>query len=291
MDSQREEYDLNEMLNKIGKTVFVNFYYEFKDFAISDKELSQILLKKNPKSKTTKQSFRIPRARRIFIDGRQIEALYIIYNSERLDIDIRMKALEILKKEKSDDAVDLSPVLHTPKSQRKVQQKNSEHASDYFNLKEHSDVQIVELYSTVVQELKERGIIRTKNVLGDLGEYLAISYYNSTPGLPNLQAAPIGTRNIDAISRDGDRYSIKSTSTSQTGIFSGLDFDENGIPLKQYFEYVIVCRFNECYQLQSIYQIDWSVFVKHKKYHKTMRGWNLSITKELLSEAKEIFHS
>lgn len=289
MNSQREEYDLNEMLNKIGKTVFVNFYYEFKDFSISNEHLSQILLEKNPNSKTAKQSFRIPRARRIFKDERQIEALDIIFNSERLDIDIRMKALDILKKEQTDAGVDISDDLRLTKSQRKIRQKNSERTTDYSDLKECSDVQIVELYSTIVQELKERGIIRTKNVLGDLGEYLAISYYNSTPGLPNLQAAPIGTRNIDAISRDGDRYSVKSTSTNQTGIFSGLDFDENGIPLKQYFEYVIVCRFNECYQLQSIYQLDWSVFVKYKKYHKTMRGWNLSITKELLSEAKVIF--
>lgn len=181
MDIQREEYDINEMLNKIGKTVFVNFYYEFKDFSISDEKLSQILLEKNPKSKTSKQSFRIPRARRLFKDGKQIEALNIIYNSERLDIDIRMKALDIIKKEHPDTGTDISDNLSLTKSQRKVHQKNSEQTTDFSNLKECTDVQIVELYSMIVQELKERGIIRTKNVLGDLGEYLSISYYNSTP--------------------------------------------------------------------------------------------------------------
>ena len=82
---------------------------------------------------------------------------------------------------------------------------------------------IIELYSSSIKELKKRGIIRTKNVIGELGEYLSIQYYNNTPGLPNLQAAPIGTQNIDAISINGERYSIKSTSTNLTGVFYGLE--------------------------------------------------------------------
>ena len=69
---------------------------------------------------------------------------------------------------------------------------------------------LIQLYSMAIKELKSRGVIRTNNVVGELGEYLAIEYYNNTPSLPNLAAAPIGTENIDAISRKGDRYSIKS---------------------------------------------------------------------------------
>ena len=36
--------------------------------------------------------------------------------------------------------------------------------------------------------------------MGDLGEYLAIEHFNNTSGMSNLQAAPAGTQNIDAIS-------------------------------------------------------------------------------------------
>ena len=53
--------------------------------------------------------------------------------------------------------------------------------------------EIVSLYGEVIKELKGRGVIRTNNVIGDLGEYLAVEYYNNTPGLPTLAAAPIGT--------------------------------------------------------------------------------------------------
>ncbi len=34
------------------------------------------------------------------------------------------------------------------------------------------------------KNLKARGVIRTNNLLGDLGEYLAIECYNHTAGLP-----------------------------------------------------------------------------------------------------------
>lgn len=80
-----------------------------------------------------------------------------------------------------------------------------------MDLREKSTEYIIQLYSMAIKELKRRKVIRTNNVIGELGEYLAIAYYNKTPGLPNLSPAPIGTENIDAISRKGDRYSIKST--------------------------------------------------------------------------------
>lgn len=91
------------------------------------------------------------------------------------------------------------------------------------NLQEKDTKEIIHLYSMSIKELKRRKVIRTNNVVGELGEYLAIEIYNNTPGLPNLAPAPVGTENIDAISRKGDRYSIKSTSNATTGVFYGLE--------------------------------------------------------------------
>jgi hypothetical protein len=55
-----------------------------------------------------------------------------------------------------------------------------------MDFSELSDNELVQAYSDVLKELKKREIIRTKNIVGDLGEYLAIDYYNRTPGLPKL---------------------------------------------------------------------------------------------------------
>ena len=82
-----------------------------------------------------------------------------------------------------------------------------------INLREKETKEIIQLYSMAIKELKRRKVIRTNNVVGELDEYLAIEIYNSTPGLPKLSPAPVGTENIDAISRKGDRYSIKRGKT------------------------------------------------------------------------------
>jgi len=150
-------------------------------------------------------------------------------------------------------------------------------------------VEIVSFYGAVIKELKRRGVIRTNNVIGDLGEYLAIEHYNNTVGLPALAAAPISTENIDAISRKGDRYSIKSTSSNITGVFYGLEPKGSAIPDKQKFEYVIICKFNSDYELEEILEMDWETFLKHKKWHSRMNAWNLSLTREVYSDCKVIF--
>ena len=61
-------------------------------------------------------------------------------------------------------------------------------------LKGLSTTDLIRQYSEAIKELKQRGVIKTKNVVGDLGEYLAIEYYCNTAGLPKLQAAPVNTK-------------------------------------------------------------------------------------------------
>lgn len=149
--------------------------------------------------------------------------------------------------------------------------------------------ELIDTYSQVIKELKNRNIIRTKNVVGELGEFLAIEHYCKTPGLPNLQAAPVGTQNIDAISRSGERYSIKSTSGNVTGVFYGLEPKGSTMPDKQKFEYVIICQFDDDCQLKAIYQLDWNNFLKHKRWHSTMKAWNLTLSKETVADSTIIY--
>lgn len=152
-----------------------------------------------------------------------------------------------------------------------------------------STAEIVSLYCETIKELKARSVIRTNNVIGDLGEYLAIEYYNNTAGLPTLAAAPIGTENIDAISRKGDRYSIKSTSRNVTGVFYGLEPNGSSVKDKQKFEYVIICKFSDDYELEEILEMDWDTFLRHKRWNSRIKAWNLSLTKEVCADCKVVF--
>lgn len=156
-------------------------------------------------------------------------------------------------------------------------------------LEELNTTELIQTYSGIIKQLKKRGVIRTKNLLGDLGEYLAIEHFNKTSGMSNLQAAPAGTQNIDAISRNGDRYSIKSTTGNLTGVFYGLEPPNSESSDKQKFEFVLIVKFDNDYQLEKIIQLDWELFLKYKKWHKTMTAWNISITKTLINEADILY--
>src|SRR5437870_3940798 len=64
-----------------------------------------------------------------------------------------------------------------------------------------SDNELISLRARVETEMRRRNISFS---VGDIGEQLVIDYFNATPGLPNLMRAPRGTKNVDALSRDGE---------------------------------------------------------------------------------------
>jgi hypothetical protein len=154
------------------------------------------------------------------------------------------------------------------------------------------DEEVWSLYAYVGIKLKERGLVRTRNIVGERGEFLAIKTYNETPGLAKLQAAPEGTQNVDAISRKGDRYTIKTISEPGrfTGVFHGCGEKVESNPEKK-FEYIIIVVIDKNYKPRMILELTWEQFLKFRKWHSTMRAWNLTLTKELVVEAKTIFQS
>ena len=155
-----------------------------------------------------------------------------------------------------------------------------------FEIDELTTDELIKLYAQIPDLLKKRGVIRTNNILGDLGEYLAIKHYRETPGLPNLQAAPPGTQNVDAMSRNGERYSIKATRGNGTGVFYGLGDPGSQDIEKQKFEYLIIIQFSDSYKIRKMLELNWEQFLKHKRWHSRMRAWNIGISKALISDSK-----
>lgn len=152
-------------------------------------------------------------------------------------------------------------------------------------LSELSDFELIDLYPSILQELKVRGIIRTNNLVGELGEYLAASAYQKNPKLPNLQLNLKSTKNIDATSQKGERYAIKATSGTATGVFASLPIDDDG---KTYFEYLIVVCFNKDLTLNAIYELSWEQFIEYRKMKPPENKWNLRLTKLVRQAAMKI---
>ena len=152
------------------------------------------------------------------------------------------------------------------------------------NLSSLSDEELILVYSKWIDELRIRKLIRTKNITGELGEYLAIHYYNKTQGLPKLQVTPTSTKCIDAISKNGERYSIKTITGKTTGVFYGVQENEEKL-----FEYLIIVVMNKDYTLNKILELTWDNFMKHKHWHSRMKAWNLTLSKKLIKDSKIIY--
>ena len=156
------------------------------------------------------------------------------------------------------------------------------------DLEKLSTDEIINLYPKILKELRKRDVIQSKNLIGEIGEYLAIQHYTKNPNFPNLKRADASTKNIDAISRDGERYSIKSTSSGSTGTFWGLEPPDSEKKDSQKFEYVVVVCFDGDYSLEHILEINWEQFMKIKRWHSRMNAWNIPVNTDLMKMAKKI---
>lgn len=145
-----------------------------------------------------------------------------------------------------------------------------------------TDEQLIQLRLRIDDELAQRGIALN---VGTLGEKLCIEYYNCTRGLPNLLQAPTGAKNVDALSRDGDRYSIKSFKKAKK---TGTIYPDNINPDKQLFEYIVIVGLSKQYQLNAIYRFSWKDFLKVRAWDKRMNAWYVPLSQRNLYLAEKI---
>ena len=150
------------------------------------------------------------------------------------------------------------------------------------DLVELSDSQLLRLRAEVEAEMLRRGKAFS---VGELGEAMAIEYFRITAGLPILQKAPAGTKNVDCLSREGDRYSVKTICRAKkTGtIYPDADRE------KQLFEYLLIVRLTAHYELAAIYRFSWKLFTTLRSWDKRMAAWYVGASSKTLALA-EIVH-
>lgn len=67
-----------------------------------------------------------------------------------------------------------------------------------------------------------------------------------------------------------------------TGTFQADDFSEKR------FDYLIIVVLDEYYQPVEVLEAPWDVVNKYKRYHKTMKAFNLSLTKKLREKCRVV---
>ena len=147
------------------------------------------------------------------------------------------------------------------------------------HLQAMGDADLVTLRASLHGEMKRRGLAIS---VGQVGEKLAIAFFNGTAGRSNLVEAPPGTQNVDALSRKGDRYSIKSVMDARkTGtVYPDAD------PEKQLFEYLLIVKINPDWTLDAIYEFDWKTFVACRSWDKRMNAWYVGFAAKTLARAR-----
>jgi hypothetical protein len=154
-----------------------------------------------------------------------------------------------------------------------------------------TDENLWKAHGLIIKELKIRKLVRTRNIAGERGEQIAIDIYHNTPNEPKLQAAPAGTQNVDALSRKGERYAIKTVTLPRklTGVFYGLNPPGSKEQEEKKFEHLIIAMINESFEPVEILECTWETFLKHKRWHKTMRAWNISVTSAFERDSRVVY--
>lgn len=158
-----------------------------------------------------------------------------------------------------------------------------------MELSNYSIIELISLYGDTIKELRHRGVLRTKNVVGELGFYYVIDCYSKGTNLPTLNSLPVGTKNVNAISTDGQRYCIKSMSGLVSGAFFGLPEKDSPTKETALFEFLVLCKLSDTYELEGIYELTWEQFSKHKRWNSRMKAWNITLTQAVISDSRIIF--
>jgi hypothetical protein len=150
-------------------------------------------------------------------------------------------------------------------------------------LKQLTDENLFRLRVLIDAEVRRRGL---KFSVGEIGERLVIAHFNATKGLSKLLRAPTGTKNVDALSREGDRYSIKTILDAKK---TGTIYPDSTDGDKQLFEYLLIVRLNRALELEFICRLTWAQFIHVRQWDKRMNAWYVGISHKSLSAGEMVF--
>jgi hypothetical protein len=150
------------------------------------------------------------------------------------------------------------------------------------------DDDLVLLRANLRTEMRKRGIADS---VGAVGEQLAIAHFRKTPGLPKLSPALINTKNVDANSNRGERYSIKTHCVTSKAKKTGTVYPDKQDRDKQLFEHLLIVRLTEDWSLESFHQLSWANFVKVRSWDNCMSAWYVGISARTLGVAKLIYQA
>ena len=156
------------------------------------------------------------------------------------------------------------------------------------NLTTKQLLRLISPNSNIREELVNRGVIRSGNIVGDIGEFHCEEFFKKKSSLPNLIRSPPGVQNVDMISRKGERYSVK-TVTSRRGATGSFWNPDSIRKNKKNFEYLVILILDKSYDLELLLRLSWDDFFKYKSYNSRMDNFNISLTNRLINSVEILY--
>ena len=142
-----------------------------------------------------------------------------------------------------------------------------------FDPKIFSNEGLLECYSDILDELKNRRVVRTKNSpISDYAEWMVANNL----GLKLMNSSQAG---YDAIKEsDGTKFQIKCRSCDgrQLGVIRKLELHD--------FDYLIAVIVDEKYKILKVFQIPYNNVSKHAIFNKHQNGHILHLRGEILND-------
>jgi hypothetical protein len=91
---------VEDLLNRVGKGIFIKYYEDFKELETKNVPNAVVVEKIQENFTQKSKNSRTAKAKRIFAEGKQLEALKLIVESNHPSVQpIKEKANELLRKE------------------------------------------------------------------------------------------------------------------------------------------------------------------------------------------------
>ncbi|WP_081077759.1 hypothetical protein [Burkholderia stagnalis] len=164
-----------------------------------------------------------------------------------------------------------------------MKKSNCYHNKISVDLESLDDNGLLEFRTAVDREARRRGLNFS---VGEIGEKAVIALFKNRPDLPVLSAAPRGTKNIDAISRDGNRYSIK---TLQRAKKTGTIYPDPVDGGRKLFEFILIVMVDDEFSLERVVELDWDQFCAVRSWDVRMNAWYVARSHRALSVGRQIY--
>jgi len=146
-------------------------------------------------------------------------------------------------------------------------------------IKKLTDLKLLGLYADIMEELRDRGLVRTSNnPVADYAEYLAAKKLG-------LNLLPNSYKSADAIDeKNNKKYQIKSrritgrNASRQLGVIRNLD--------KKGFDYLVAVFFDSRFNVLDMYKIPRNIIKKYARFSKHQNGYILIMRGFILEDKK-----